>query len=65
MRQVLDSLEIGTAYERVRLPHSGVSYEIPFGSVDIQKAADPDDPHRLTRLHLDSQLITGVIFQPL
>lgn len=65
VRQVLDSLEIGTAYERVRLPHSGVSYEIPFGSVDIQKAADPDDPHRLTRLHLDSQLITGVIFQPL
>ncbi len=65
VRQVLDSLEIGGAYERITLPHSGVSYEIPFGSVDIQKAADPGDPHQLSRLHLDNQLVTGVIFQSL
>lgn len=61
----LDSLKIPTAYERVELPHSGVSYEIPYGSVDIQKAADPGDPHQLARLHLDNQLITGVIYKPL
>lgn len=61
----LDSLKIPTAYERVELPHSGVSYEIPYGSVDIQKAADPGDLHQLARLHLDNQLITGVIYKPL
>lgn len=61
----LQSLKIPTAYERVELPHSGVSYEIPYGSVDIQKAADPGDPHQLNRLHLDNQLITGVIYKPL
>lgn len=61
----LESLKIPTAYERVDVPHSGVSYEIPYGSVDIQKAADPGDPHQLNRLHLDNQLITGVIYKPL
>lgn len=61
----LESLKIPTAYERVDLPHSGVSYEIPYGSVDIQKAADPGDSHQLARLHLDNQLITGVIYKPL
>lgn len=61
----LESLKIPTAYERVEVPHSGVSYEIPYGSVDIQKAADPGDPHQLNRLHLDNQLITGVIYKPL
>lgn len=61
----LDSLKIPTAYERVELPHSGVSYEIPYGSVDIQKAADPGDLHQLARLHLDNQLITEVIYKPL
>ena len=61
----LASLKIPTAYERVEVPHSGVSYEIPYGSVDIQKATDPGDPHQLNRLHLDNQLITGVIYRPL
>lgn len=61
----LETLKIPTAYERVDVPHSGVSYEIPYGSVDIQKAADPGDPHQLARLHLDNQLITGVIYKSL
>lgn len=65
IQKTLDSLKISTAYERVDIPGSGFSYEIPYGSVDIQKSTPEDDPHELMRLHLDEQMITGIIYQPL
>ena len=65
IQQVLDTLKIGEAYERLDLPHTGISYEIPYGAVDVQKEVEPGDLHQLTRLHLDHSLVTAVLYQPL
>lgn len=65
IQKVLDSLEIPPAYERVEIPGSGFSYEVPYGGVDLLKKAPPGDPHSLLQLHLDEKLMTGVIYQPL
>ncbi|WP_349687353.1 hypothetical protein [Acidaminococcus sp. DS4831] len=65
IQQVLDTLKIGEAYERIELPHTGISYEIPYGAVDVQKEVEPGDLHQLTRLHLDHSLVTAVLYQPL
>ncbi len=65
IRTVLDSLEIPPAYERVEIPGSAFSYEIPYGGVDLLKKAPAGDPHSLLQLHLDDKLMTGVIYQPL
>lgn len=65
IQKVLDSLKIGEAYERIELPHTGISYEIPYGAVDVQKDVEPGDLHQLTRLHLDHSLVTAVLYQPL
>lgn len=65
IQQVLGTLKIGEAYERIELPHTGISYEIPYGAVDVQKDVEPGDLHQLTRLHLDHSLVTAVLYQPL
>lgn len=65
IHKVLDSLEIPPAYERVDIPGSKFSYEVPYGGVDLLKKAPPGDPHTLLQLHLDEKLMTGVIYQPL
>ena len=63
--QSLDTISIPTPYERITIPGSQLSLELPYGGMDVEKGKAPDDPHRLLYLHLDEKLLSGVIYQPL
>ena len=64
-RKTLESIMIPTPYERVSIPGSQLTFELPYGGMDVEKGKEPDDPHRLLYLHLDEKLLSGVIYQPL
>ena len=61
----LETIVIPTPYERVSIPGSQLTFELPYGGMDVEKAKEPNDPHRLLYLHLDEKLLSGVIYQPL
>ena len=63
--QMLDTLKIPTPYERVTIPGSSLSYEIPYGGVDELQLKEPGDPHIQMQMHVDDKLLTGVIYHPL
>ena len=61
----LDTLTIPTPYDKVAIPGSSLTFELPYGGMDMGKDRDPGDPHKLMYLHLDEKLMSGVIYEPL
>lgn len=61
----LETVTIPTPYEQLSIPGSKLTFEIPYGGMDMGKNRDPGDPHKLMYLHLDEKLMSGVIYEPL